>query len=84
MDAKFLLQHLDELAEVAYDIGIQLGKGHVKYVAYPFDLQLRRDLIKLLASNEDKIKQEREELTKLTVQAWEDFAQYFTNIKINN
>lgn len=74
----------DELAEVAYDIGIQLGKGHVKYVADPFSLQLRRDLIRLLVSNEDRIKQEREELTNLAVQAWEDFSHYFTNVKSNN
>jgi len=81
---KETFQSPDELAEVAYDIGVQLGKGHVKYVADPFDLQLRRDLSKLLVNNEDKIKQEREELTKLTIQAWEDFSHYFTNLKINN
>ena len=81
---KETFQSPDELAEVAYDIGVQLGKGHVKYVADPFGLQLRRDLIKLLVSNEDQIKQEREKLTTLTVQAWENFSHYFTNIRINN
>ena len=70
-------QSHNELGEVAYDIGVQLGRGHVKYIADPFDLQLRREQLQLINQYEDEIKKEREELTKLTMVAWKKFSEYF-------
>jgi hypothetical protein len=68
-------QSPNELGEVAYDIGVQLGKGHVKYIADPFDLQLRREQLQLINQHEEEIKKEKEELAKLTIRAWEQFCQ---------
>jgi len=71
----------NDLAEVVYDIGVQLGKGHVKYIAYPFDLQLRRDQLQFVTDYESKIKQSLKELTDLTIDAWEKFCEYYQNEK---
>ena len=70
-------QSPNELGEVAYDIGVQLGRGHVKYIADPFDLQLRREQLQLINQYEDEIKKEKEELARLTILAWEKFCHYF-------
>ncbi len=67
----------NELGEVAYDIGVQLGRGHVKYIADPFDLQLRREQLQVINQYEDEIKKQREELARLTIAAWKKFSEYF-------
>jgi hypothetical protein len=36
------LTSADELDEVAYQVGLQLGRGHIRQFAAPFDDQLRR------------------------------------------
>lgn len=66
-------QSSKELAEVAYDVGVQLGKGHVKQIAAPFDLQLRRELLQILDRHEVEIKQACRELAEQTVAAWRRF-----------
>ncbi len=66
-------QSEDDLAEVAYDIGFQLGLGHIKHIASPLDLQLRREQILLLNRDEAIIKQSCTELAAVTVVAWEKF-----------
>ncbi len=35
----------DELAEVVYDVGVQLGRGHPNQIAAPLDRQLRQALL---------------------------------------
>jgi uncharacterized protein (DUF2252 family) len=35
------LESADELADIAFDVGVQLGLGHPKYIAAPFDRELR-------------------------------------------
>lgn len=70
-------QSPNDLGEVAYDIGVQLGRGHVKYIADPFDLQLRREQLLLINQFENKIKEERAKLANLTIAAWEKFAEFF-------
>lgn len=62
-----------ELAEVAYDIGIQLGKGHVKHIAAPLDLQLRRQQLHIIKDHEQHLRNACQELTKITIAAWELF-----------
>lgn len=66
-----------ELTAVAYDIGVQLGKGHVRSIADPFDLQLRRAQLNFINQSEAAMKKQRDELAKLTMQAWEKFSEYF-------
>lgn len=36
------IESATEIAEVAYDVGLQLGRGHVREIASPLDLKLRR------------------------------------------
>ena len=63
----------DELAEVARDVGIQLGRGHTRAIASPLDSQLRRAQLSLVDDLEDEIRELSEELTQRTVSAWEWF-----------
>ena len=62
-----------ELSDVAYDVGIQLGKGHVKQIASPLDLQLRLEQLRILNEHETQIRQIRNDLFELTLLAWEEF-----------
>ena len=63
----------EELAEVAFDIGAQLGRGHPNQVAADLDLQVRQSLLRLLARDEDRLRQASHELTDLVNEAWESF-----------
>lgn len=63
----------EELAEVAYDIGLQLGRGHPNQVAPNLDLQVRRSLLRLLTRDEEKIRQTSRDLTLQVNEAWEEF-----------
>ena len=67
----------EELGEVAYDIGLQLGRGHTNQVAPQLDLQVRRSLFRLLARDEDEIRQISRELTSMVSGAWEEFSAGF-------
>lgn len=72
-DIKKSFESVDEMKEVAYDVGVQLGKGHVKHIATPFDLQLRREQLQLLKNHQASIIAACKELTGQTVAAWEAF-----------
>lgn len=63
----------EELAEVALDVGVQLGKGHIKHIAAPLDLQIRREQLHLLSSYESEILDACAEFANETVAAWERF-----------
>ncbi|MGH1363726.1 MAG: DUF2252 family protein [Calditrichia bacterium] len=65
--------NVEELKEVLYDVGVQLGKGHVKHIASPLDLQLRRAQQKLLKEHYDELTALCAELAVETVEAWEMF-----------
>lgn len=67
----------EELGEVAYDIGLQLGRGHTNQVAPQLDLQVRRSLFQLLARDEDEIRQISRELSTMVSDAWEEFSAGF-------
>jgi hypothetical protein len=69
-------QSVQELAEVAFDVGIQLGLGHVKHIAAPLDLQIRRTQLLLLEQYQTEIKQTVAQLTGQTVAAWERFCEH--------
>lgn len=36
------IKSADQIVEIAYDVGLQLGRGHVREIATPLDLKLRR------------------------------------------
>ena len=63
----------EEVAEIAYDVGVQLGRGHVKAIAQPLDLQLRREQLRLIDRDAEKIKAACRQLASLTTDAWEQF-----------
>ncbi|MFQ5638571.1 MAG: DUF2252 family protein [bacterium] len=66
-------ESVEELREVVFDIGIQLGRGHPKQIASPLDLQLRQEQLRLLSQYEKRIKETRKELAGLTIEAWGRF-----------
>ena len=63
----------DELAEVAYDVGVQLGRGHPNQIGAPLDLQLRREQMRLLARDRELVQRQRHELAELVIEAWKRF-----------
>jgi hypothetical protein len=63
----------EELKEVAYDIGVQLGKGHVKDLGATSDFQLRFKQKKILEKYEEQIKLARQEFADSTISAWKMF-----------
>jgi hypothetical protein len=65
----------EELAEVAYDIGVQLGRGHPNQIGAPLDLQLRREQMRILERDYDEIKQAVEALSQLSFEAWQRFGE---------
>ena len=66
-------QNVDELKEVAFDIGIQLGCGHPKQIASPFDLQLRLAQLQWLEEYEPSLKQACDELALEVESCWREF-----------
>jgi hypothetical protein len=75
VDVEESFRSREELAEVAYDVGVQLGKGHVKHIAAPLDLQLKREQLQILDEHEAEIRQACEELAVQTVAAWKAFVE---------
>jgi hypothetical protein len=61
------------LGEVAYDIGVQLGRGHTNQVAPDLDLQVRRTLLRQLRRDENRIYEISLEMTELVNEAWGRF-----------
>jgi hypothetical protein len=64
----------EELAEVAYDAGVQLGIGHPKLAATPFDQILRRQLLEHLDAHPGEIERLSGELADEVIEAWRRFA----------
>jgi hypothetical protein len=63
----------EQLLEVVYDVGVQLGRGHPKQVADPFGWQLRRELSQLLDKLEPRLLDSARDLEAGTVEAWQRF-----------
>ena len=62
-----------ELAEVARDVGIQLGLGHPKLIASPFDAQLRADLTRFVEEIQDRLLEVTNLLADRTEESWNSF-----------
>jgi hypothetical protein len=67
------LQSPEDLAEIAYDVGVQLGQGHPKGVSSPHDLQLRRAQLTVLDAYRPDIRNAIEDLAGEVERAWEEF-----------
>jgi hypothetical protein len=63
-----------DLRQVAYDVGIQLGRAHPREVAGDdFRPDLRRILLQATLKNEGRIRKTIGELAEATVEAWMAF-----------
>ena len=65
----------DELAEVAYDVGVQLGRGHPNQLHPPLDSQLKREQLRLLDRDEELIREITRNLTTRVREAWQMFVE---------
>ena len=63
-----------ELAEIAYDAGVQLGLGHPNQAAAPFDEILREQTLEQLDNHPGEIERLSRELADEVYVAWERFA----------
>ena len=63
----------EELAEIVFDVGVQLGRGHPKALASPHDFQLRKALLSALDQFEPDIERRLVEFTVDVNQAWQQF-----------
>jgi hypothetical protein len=68
------ISELRDLREVAYDVGVQLGRAHPKGApGRTSSRALRRVLLESTLSNEARIRRAIDELTEATVAAWKAF-----------
>ena len=71
LDIQKTLRSPQELRDVAFDVGVQLGRGHPKRVDDEAATRLRMDVLRALP--EEKIKKEIAALTEETMRAWTRF-----------
>lgn len=74
LDLGTLATKADDLLEVVYDVGMQLGRGHPK-VADEFDHQLRHDQLVFLDKYQEQLTASLEVYGAATIQAWMQFKQ---------
>ncbi len=60
-----------DLFDVARDVGVQLGRGHPKGVADPYETMLRRALLASVGRFEADVAAAVRQLTRRTIAAWE-------------
>jgi hypothetical protein len=68
LDIQTALRSPQELREVAYDVGVQLGRGHPKRVDAEGAIRLRVEILRSLPK--EKIRKEIASLTQETLDAW--------------
>jgi hypothetical protein len=71
LDIQKELRSAQELREVAYDVGVQLGRGHPKRFDDEAAVRLRLEIVRTLP--EQRIEKEIVALTDETVRAWNRF-----------
>jgi hypothetical protein len=73
LDAARDLTSADELDELAYQVGLQLGRGHIRQIAAPFDDQLRRACRDMLRDYGARIRATIDSMTGRTLASWQHF-----------
>jgi hypothetical protein len=73
LDAAHDLTSADELDELAYQVGLQLGRGHIRQIATPFDEQLRRAVRDMLRDYGPRIRATIDSMTERTIASWQHF-----------
>jgi hypothetical protein len=74
LDIDQTIETVEELLEVAYDVGVQLGLGHPNQYEEPLALQVRREQVRLLDRDEDQIRQITQTLSQQIEEAWRQFS----------
>lgn len=67
------LRTVQDLREVAVDVGVQLGRGHAYQIANPLERELRRELRVSLDRYQPIIRQAVTDLSREVVIAWDHF-----------
>jgi hypothetical protein len=62
LDVKETFSSKKELDEVVFDVGVQLGQGHTRHIAAPFDATLRKESSAMLTRHEAQIRKVIDEL----------------------
>ena len=75
LDIQKMLRSPQELREVAFDVGVQLGRGHPKRSDDEAATRLRMDILRSLP--DAKIRKEIVDFTDETVRAWSRFKSAF-------
>jgi Uncharacterized protein conserved in bacteria (DUF2252) len=73
LDAARDLTSVSELEEVAYEVGLQLGRGHIRHFATPFDYQLRRAVRDMLRDYGPRLRATIDSMTERTLASWQHF-----------
>ncbi|NJK87933.1 MAG: DUF2252 family protein [Myxococcales bacterium] len=73
LDVDQVVQQPVELAEVVFDVGVQLGRGHPNQIASPMDDELRGALLDALSDLRPHLIETVERLTEEVVESWRVF-----------
>lgn len=73
LDAAQDLTSADELDQLAYQAGLQLGRGHIRQIVTPFDDQLRRAVRDMLRDYGPRIRATIDSMTERTLASWQHF-----------
>lgn len=63
----------EELSEVMFDVGVQLGRGHANQIGAPLDAQLRSEQLRILDRDQEEMEQAVRDLTAEVLRAWNLF-----------
>lgn len=73
VDVASSFHSVDELEEVVFDVGVQLGRGHPKDIAFPHESKLRRDMNELMDIHEVELRVAIADMTEATMIGWRYF-----------
>lgn len=74
MDVRESFADVASLEQVAFDVGVQLGVGHVLHIAAPLDAQLRQEQLTVVTNLEGELLAAIEHLLVLSSEAHQRFA----------
>jgi hypothetical protein len=73
LDVNESLTSMEDLREIAHDVGLQLGRGHTRAIASPLDSQHRRAQLAMVDELEDAMTRTIVDLSERAVESWEEF-----------
>jgi hypothetical protein len=72
---------IDDLEEIVYDVGVQLGRGHPKQIAAPLDFQLRQTQLRWLEKHSNELKLACQKQADEVEYSWEKFCEIILSYK---